>query len=236
MPIYDEMINFSHRLISEKKIFENLLDIYPAEKALDAGCGSGFHTILLSQLGLDVTGLDNSDHMLRLAKENSKQYKSNPSFLIGDFTSLNKDLCNRFDGVFCLGNSFVHLLSGAEQQRALRIFKKYLQPKGFLCIQIINYDKIIRNRRRILADRDVNGKHITRLYVYNQSTITFKVRVESENKCDEYSTELYPMQSEEFISLLEKERFVNIKIYGDLKFNEYQKYQSENICIFCNRE
>ena len=232
-PIYDEMINFSQRLVSEKIIFKNLLEKYPAKIALDAGCGSGFHTIMLSQLGLDVTGLDSSDQMLSLAKENSQKYKLNPTFLKGDFTTMNNSLRDRFDGVFCLGNSFVHLLTEKDRITALRNFKKYLFPKGYLCIQIVNYDKILRFRQEILAIREYEGKIITRFYTFNQSTITFTVRVESGKMSNDYSTELYPMKSEEMVLLLRKADFDEIHIFGDLKFKPYQNYQSDNICVFC---
>jgi 2-polyprenyl-3-methyl-5-hydroxy-6-metoxy-1,4-benzoquinol methylase len=228
------MINFSDRLKTEKIIFENILSEFPAKTALDAGCGSGFHTIVLSQLKLIMTGMDNSDHMLNLAKRNSNKHNVTPSFLKNDFLSLNATLKNRYDAVYCLGNSFVHLLSDNDQINALSNFRTYLRPEGYLCLQIINYDKILKNRQEILAVREVNNNIITRLYSFNQSTITFTVKVETNDECKEYSTELYPMQSEELLSYLRKSGFNKLSLYGDLKLNSYHRFKSDNICIFCN--
>jgi ubiquinone/menaquinone biosynthesis C-methylase UbiE len=39
------------------------------DRVLDIGCGSGNHLLLLSRLGLDVSGVDASSHMIRRAKE-----------------------------------------------------------------------------------------------------------------------------------------------------------------------
>jgi 2-polyprenyl-3-methyl-5-hydroxy-6-metoxy-1,4-benzoquinol methylase len=228
------MINFSDRLKTERLVFEHLLNRFPAKTALDAGCGSGFHTIVLSQLKLIMTGIDNSEHMLKLAKRNSNKHHVTPSFLKNDFLSLNATLKDSYDAVFCLGNSFVHLLSDNDQVRALSNFKTYLRPEGYLCLQIINYDKILKNRQEILAVKEVNDNLITRSYVFNQSTITFKVKVESKAKDEEYSTELYPMQSEELLSFLRKVGFTKLNLYGDLKLNSYHRFESDNICIFCN--
>lgn len=233
-PIYDDMINFSDRLKTEKKVFENILNRFPARSALDAGCGSGFHTILLSQLKLSVTGMDNSEHMLKLAKRNAKKYQVKPSFLKNDFISLNTTIQNSYNAVYCLGNSFVHLLSENDQIAALSNFRKYLHPEGYLCLQIINYDKILKNRQEILAVREVNDSLITRMYSFNQSTITFTVKVETKGDYREYSTELYPMRSEELLFYLQSAGFSKISLYGDLKLNLYHSSQSENICIFCN--
>jgi SAM-dependent methyltransferase len=228
------MINFSERLESEKIVFKNILHNFPAKNALDAGCGSGFHSILLSQLDLEVTGMDNSDHMLNLAKNNSQEYQVTPSFVNNDFISFNPSMENGYDAVFCLGNSFVHLLSESGRISALTNFRNYLLPGGYLCIQIVNYDKVLKNRQEILAVRDVKNNLITRMYSFNQSTITFKVKVESKDGCDEYSTELYPLQSEEILSHLRSVGFNRINLFGDLNLNLYTRFQSENICIFCS--
>ena len=227
------MINFSDRLESEKVIFENILKSYPAQTALDVGCGSGFHTILLSQLGLTVTGLDNSSSMLKLAEINSKKYEVNSSFRQGDFLILDSYLQDSFDAVFCLGNSFVHLLTAEDQIKSLLNFRQYLKKGGYLCLQIVNYDKILKNKQNILAVRTINNQKITRLYTFKEKTIQFTVKIEAKNDCKEISTELYPMTSNEINSLLQNTGFREIQFYGDLKCNPYKQYESENICAFC---
>jgi len=227
------MINFSNRLEAEKLIFGNLLNNYPANTAIDAGCGSGFHTILLSQLNLQVTGMDISDSMLNLAENNSKKYQLNPSFIKGDFLSLNINLRKKNDAIFCLGNSFVHLLTEKDQIKALLNFREYLNTSGYLCLQIINYDKILKNGQKVLAVREVNNQKITRMYTYQKKTIIFTIKVETEDDCKIISTELYPMRSEEIIRCLKKAGFNKVEIYGDLKLNPYNQFESENICCFC---
>jgi tRNA/tmRNA/rRNA uracil-C5-methylase (TrmA/RlmC/RlmD family) len=88
------MINFRERLKKEKKIFQNILEKFPAKFVLDAECGSGFHTIILSKLKLKVTGLDNSNDILNFARENFKNYRLKTVLIKGSFLSLNKELIN----------------------------------------------------------------------------------------------------------------------------------------------
>jgi ubiquinone/menaquinone biosynthesis C-methylase UbiE len=45
------------------------LDPKAGDRVLDIGCGSGNHLLLLSRLGLDISGLDASSHMIQRAKE-----------------------------------------------------------------------------------------------------------------------------------------------------------------------
>jgi ubiquinone/menaquinone biosynthesis C-methylase UbiE len=232
-PLYDDMINFSHRLDREKVIFEDILKNYPAQTALDAGCGSGFHTILLSQLNLDVTGIDNSESMLKLARKNSQKYSLSPSFINSNFLSLNEQLNDNYDAVFCLGNSFVHLLTEEDQVKSLINFRSILKKKGYLCLQIVNYDKILKNKQNVLAVREVNDQKITRLYSFKENTVIFTVKVETEEDCKEISTELYPMKSDEIQLCLQKAGFGEINLYGDLKLNSYERFESDNICLIC---
>lgn len=56
----------------------------PGERALDAGCGTGIYSAWLSDLGLEVTGLDSNPHMLRAARRRAPRAR----LLEGDVTDL----------------------------------------------------------------------------------------------------------------------------------------------------
>lgn len=53
-------------------------------RILDVGCGAGFFTILLSQMGHQVTGTDLTPDMIRYAKELAKEEKTDCQFLVMD--------------------------------------------------------------------------------------------------------------------------------------------------------
>ena len=46
-----------------------LLDPRQGERVLDIGCGTGNHLLIFSRLGLDVSGIDASSHMIAKARE-----------------------------------------------------------------------------------------------------------------------------------------------------------------------
>ena len=46
---YNAMTNFERRLITEQPLYRALVDRYHIHTALDAGCGTGFHSILQRQ-------------------------------------------------------------------------------------------------------------------------------------------------------------------------------------------
>jgi len=53
----------------EDQILLRLLQPVRGERVLDIGCGTGRHLVMFLQMGLDVTGLDASPHMLEIAKK-----------------------------------------------------------------------------------------------------------------------------------------------------------------------
>ena len=67
-------------------------------KILDAGCGPGFFSCILSEEGHDVTGIDRSEDMLKYARENAEELKVSPEFLCMDINNLNFS-DNTFDAI-----------------------------------------------------------------------------------------------------------------------------------------
>jgi ubiquinone/menaquinone biosynthesis C-methylase UbiE len=53
----------------ENELLLDLLKPYRAQRLLDVGCGTGNHLLLFRQMGLDVTGIDPSAPMLRVARD-----------------------------------------------------------------------------------------------------------------------------------------------------------------------
>lgn len=54
---------------SIEKLIQTLLEPKPGERILDIGCGSGNHLLVLSKLGLDISGIDASPHMIHEAEK-----------------------------------------------------------------------------------------------------------------------------------------------------------------------
>ena len=54
------------------------LDLQPNDHVLDLCCGQGRHSIALAKTGLDVTGVDLSQEMLAIAKQNALDEKVSP--------------------------------------------------------------------------------------------------------------------------------------------------------------
>ncbi len=230
-PFYDQMISFETRFANEQKLYKTLIKKYPAGNILDAGCGSGYHSILLSSLGVKVTGFDPAEKMLELAEKNARKYNYSIDFFKADYLSYPEFIINKFDAIYTLGNSFVHLTSTEEILAALTNFKNTLNPNGYVCIGIINYDKIIKTRESTISKKEKDGIEYHRYYTFNEKTVTFNIKITG-NESHHFKTELYPLQSDEFKYLAGQAGFKKSQIFGNMKQEKYNQFQSDNIVAF----
>ena len=110
----------------EKNYLDNLIERIPVEgTVLDLGCGTGKPILeyLLSK-NLNVTGVDASSEMLKIAKTNFPSTE----FILQDMRLLN--LNKRFDAIIAW-HSFFHL-PAADQPAMFELFEKHLNPNGIL--------------------------------------------------------------------------------------------------------
>jgi ubiquinone/menaquinone biosynthesis C-methylase UbiE len=106
----------------------------PEQRVLDAGCGYGRIAIPLAKAGYDVTGLDHSDVMLRVARERTEAANVAVRWI-------RESMCRMplpdgsFDVVLCLWSAFHELLEEEEQIAALKEMHRVLRPGGWALIE-----------------------------------------------------------------------------------------------------
>jgi ubiquinone/menaquinone biosynthesis C-methylase UbiE len=69
------------------------------KRVLDAGCGYGYYSILLARSGARVTGIDISERMIELAKNNAREASVKCQFFVCDVQNLSMFSKNTFDMV-----------------------------------------------------------------------------------------------------------------------------------------
>ncbi|NVM18633.1 MAG: class I SAM-dependent methyltransferase [Candidatus Lokiarchaeota archaeon] len=121
---------YSHRNLSK---FNNELEEFASllpdnARILDVGCGAGIPTArFLTERGIRVTGIDLSDKMLSLARDNVPSAE----FIKMDMNTLEFNE-NTFDGIIS-----VYALFHVPKENHLEIFKRFfkiLKPGGILMI------------------------------------------------------------------------------------------------------
>lgn len=115
-------------------------------RALDLGCGSGFQSIPLAELGYSVTAVDESRPMLeRLERDLGDRSISLHRANLADFRPE-----NRYELVICMGDTLPHLRSHDEIQALLVRASSWLEEGG----------RLILSFRELTEDFGPSGKHL----------------------------------------------------------------------------
>jgi len=99
-----------------------------AQSVLDAGCGSGRHSLALLREGFEVRALDSSQTALEIASELTAPYGNKIKYELGNLTCLPFEDAS-FDAVLCWG--VLHYLSSEEFSQALNELYRVLKPGGY---------------------------------------------------------------------------------------------------------
>lgn len=124
----------------KKRLWLSVLERSLPERArgsvLDVGCGPGFFSVLLSELGWDVTAIDCSEEMLRAARANAEKYgcAENVRFVRKDAHKL--EGLGPFDAV--VSRNLTWTLE--EPERAYAEWLRVLKPGGVLLNFDANWD------------------------------------------------------------------------------------------------
>jgi SAM-dependent methyltransferase len=232
---YDRMTGLERRLGAERPAFERLVGMYGIRSAVDAGAGTGFHSILLAELGVRVSAVDLSPAMLEALQENARRHHVDVKTFASSFRRLPRRLGGKYDAVFCMGNSLAHLLTKAELTAAVAAFHSILGPKGILVLQMLNYEKIMKTRERIQNVREEGEKIFLRFYDFEGGKIRFNIltmtRTAAVFVTQLESVSLRPWTAADLKPLLAKAGFSSTKIFGGVSLQPFDPRASKDLVI-----
>jgi glycine/sarcosine N-methyltransferase len=226
---YDDMINFENSLNNKMGSLRNFIS--PNYKtALDLGCGTGTDSIALSKLGLTVDAVDHSKGMLDQAIINSQKFDARINFTQSGLTEFTKENKN-YDVIISLGNTIANINS-TDLKSLLEKLYDYLNPKGRIVIQIINYAKLPKSGGYILNEYDDESKSIIRKYEMKSNEIDFIIETTDKitNQEKIIITKLYPHSENDFKQFA-KENGYHIELFGNLTKEEYFEKKSQNLVM-----
>lgn len=108
----------------------DILGLPVGARVLDAACGQGRHAHLLAEAGLDVDGVDYSEHLLSRAR--ARGTGARLRYTRGDMRALPSDWAGHFDAVVSLSTSFGFFDDPADDVVAIGEFSRVLRLGGVL--------------------------------------------------------------------------------------------------------
>jgi spermidine synthase len=139
--------------------------------------------------------------------------------------------------VVSLGNTFANI-ERRFFSSSLKKCSELLKPNGVLVIQVLNYEEILSQKKRIVNIREGKESYFIRFYDFNNDEIIFNILVfnkanPKQNKL--YSTNVYPYKIEDFNKQLNKADFNKTEFYADLNFTKFDKLHSLDLIIISEK-
>ena len=155
---YDQLVNWEARLGREAGLYRRVFSMVGARRVADIGCGSGRHSIMFAEWGLDVLGLDPSESMLLQADANARAHAAaiesaggRLEFFRAGFGELAPLVgVDKVDAIVCAGNALPHV-DGVEGLRVtLSDFADSMRAGGVLVLHLLNHTRLLQRRPKMI--------------------------------------------------------------------------------------
>lgn len=121
--LYDLWFDFSQRHFPKD-----------TKKLMELACGTGILSVIFSQAGYDVTGVDLSEEMLTIADKRARQMGEKITFAAGDMRELSSE--TTFDVVTCYSDSLCYMSNASEVQRVFDGVYNSLNAEGVFIFDV----------------------------------------------------------------------------------------------------
>lgn len=204
------------------------------KEILDLACGDGKYSFSILEPHRQVTGLDLDEGMLKEAEKKDSLDKG-IKFLKGDMLDLGSLFSKeKFDGVFCIGNSLVHLTSPEKIKKVFDGLYSVMKHDGKLVIQIINYDRIINDNVDFLPP--IKNGDIEFIRNYHRDTdsriVDFHTILKTPKGDIESHQELYALKRDELIKFADNAGFKTENVYSAFNGKEWNDKSLQSIFVF----
>lgn len=217
---YKNMADVYHHIFPAKDKTNFLASQFkPEGYLLDVGCSDGRVAYEMTRKGFSLEAIDLNEDMVRIANDISDMGTLFHVRLMDMKQAIDYFEPGIFDGIYCIGNTLVHLSSKDEILKVLKGFRDLLRKDGRLVIQIINYDYIYRNNIQNLPLIENEVVRFERFYTLNDNSVTFKTRLGVKASESEYEDEttLLALRKDELESLLVQSGFSGFSCYSNYK-------------------
>lgn len=232
---YDEIVGGASRAGAAAGMADWLVRAHGARRVLDVACGTGLHALALAERGVQVVAADASKSMLDRARASAEDAARRVEWVHARMESIAESVAGPFDAVLCLGNSLPHLLADAQLRSALRGFRGLTADAGVAVVQMLNYDRILARRERIVGVTRHGHSEYVRFYDFLSRRVRFNVlelRWRGE-QCEHVwrQTELRPYRSGELSDAFVEAGFQRPALYAGLSGDGFRPPDSEVLLL-----
>lgn len=233
-----DALNPKEEIFRQRAFFRTLIRKYRVHDVLDCACGTGWHLLLLKQLGLRPLGSDLSPEMLARARRNLRGKRI--PLKLADYRHLSHTWNRRFGMVVCLTTSLPHMRSDRDVVAALRSMYDRLHPGGILVISNGISDAMLDARPRFVVGRKGRTQAFFFVLEYPDPThVVFNIlHVRKTRTGFNHALERIrynAMRRSVLARCFARTKFQRVKYYGSYQFEPYTVRHSSRLIVVAQR-
>ncbi|MGM9949951.1 MAG: class I SAM-dependent methyltransferase [Lysinibacillus sp.] len=183
---------------------------------LDVGAGTGNMAIALAQQGFRVTAMEPEEGMAKQIQLKA-QAQQLPITVTTNTMQQIGALEGTYQGIYCIGNTLVHLNDLEEIRTFFQQTFEKLQSEGTFIFQIVNYEK----KDFAFPVMEKEGFTFERQYERDGDHILFTTTLSTKEGAQTNTIPLYPATFTQLCPLLEACGFETIEAYGNFVSKAY---------------
>ncbi len=213
----DEASDFIKTIISNLSLKSN-------ESVLDLGCGTGRHSISLSNHFKLVHGIDISSYNISIANKNKKE---NLKFFISDMRNFETNI--KYGYIFNLFTSFGYFKKNEDNLKVLKSCYHHLNKNGLLIIDFLNSEQIKSTINGLKEMKNISGISFNIHKEIIDDYVIKKIEIKDGEASYNFQEKVQLFKIEDFKKMFEFSGFKIISSYGDYQMNPYDLNSSRLI-------
>lgn len=231
-----DVVENNGNTVKEVNLLVEAVGLEPNDRILDLCCGQGRHSLELARRGFrNVTGVDRSRYLIRLARKRAKQAGLNLNFREGDARKF-RLAESSFHCVAIMGNSFGYFDRLEDDMEVLRAVMRILKSGGTLVLDLVD-GAWMRDHFERRSWEWIDENHFVcrerSLAADQQRLVSREIVVHSERGVivDQfYAERLYTR--EQIYALLEQVGFTSIRCHGTVTADSHR---NQDLGMMSNR-
>lgn len=193
--------------------------------AVDLACGTGSVALILSEMGLQVTGVDLSEEMLTVAMDKASVLNHPPMFVCQSLQELH--LPRGVDLAVCALDSLDYITKPEDCQEAIQRIYKALNPGGIFIFDVNTPEKLRAMDGQMFLDEDDDvycvwrGEFDEATNICSYGMDLFQRQGKVWHRSFEEHRE-YAYSQAQLTAYLRAAGFMRIRVYGDQRFEAPQ--------------
>ncbi|MDO5718537.1 MAG: class I SAM-dependent methyltransferase [Tissierellia bacterium] len=223
---YKSIVKYYDNIFIPSNQVEFLANSCEGYKILDIAAATGAVANGLKAMGYDIKAIDLEDEMVEIAKRRDLDAEV---MNMMDIDSIKE----KFDLVYCIGNSIPHLDNLDQIRDFLKKVRKIID-RGKIVIQWINFEKFLINKSEYLGNLPtIENENVkfTRKYYRSGDKIRFNTILEADGERIENNELLYPLTKGDMIRILEELGYKDIEVFGGFDKSEFNIIKSNPVVI-----